>query len=117
MQDAIQHPDRYFSGEAWVLGDQAPPSLDRANLTQQLAGRYVADYLSEWRSFLKQASVVRYRGLPDAGQKLQILSSPQFPAAASWSIRRRTILQFPIRTSQKPSSQRRHWFLQTVLKR
>src|SRR5581483_11660982 len=34
MQDAIQHPDRYFSGEAWVLGDQAPPSLDRSSLTQ-----------------------------------------------------------------------------------
>ena len=82
MQDAILHPDRYFSGEAWVLGDQAPPSLDRANLTQQLAGRYLADYLSEWRTYLKQASVVRYRGLPDAGQKLQILSNPSSPLLA-----------------------------------
>ncbi|QNI33789.1 hypothetical protein H7849_07680 [Alloacidobacterium dinghuense] len=82
MQDAILHPDRYFSGEAWVLGDQAPPSLDRANLTQELAGRYLADYLSEWRTYLKQASVVRYRGLPDAGQKLQILSNPNSPLLA-----------------------------------
>ncbi len=82
MQDAILHPDRYFSGEAWVLGDQAPPSLDRANLTQQLAGKYLADYQSEWRTFLKQASVVRYRGLPDAGQKLQILSNPTSPLLA-----------------------------------
>lgn len=79
MQDAILHPDRYFSGEAWVLGDQAPPSLDRTNLTQQLAGRYLADFQNEWRTFLKQASVVRYRGLPDAGQKLQILSNPTSP--------------------------------------
>jgi type VI secretion system protein ImpL len=82
MQDAIQHPDRYFSGEAWVLGDQAPPSLDRSNLTQQLAGRYLADYLNEWRTFLKQAAVVKYRNLPDAGQKLQIISSPSSPLLA-----------------------------------
>lgn len=82
MQDAILHPDRYFSGEAWVLGDQAPASLDRANLTQQLASRYLTDYQSEWRTFLKQAAVVRYRGLPDAGQKLQILSSPSSPLLA-----------------------------------
>lgn len=82
MQDAILHPDRYFSGEAWVLGDQAPPSLDRANLTQQLAGRYLADYQGEWRTYLKQASVVRYRGLPDAAQKLQILSNPSSPLLA-----------------------------------
>jgi type VI secretion system protein ImpL len=82
MQDAIQHPDRYFSGEAWVLGDQAPPSLDRTNLTQQLAGRYIADYLNEWRSFLRQASVVRYGSLQDASGKLQILSNPSSPLLA-----------------------------------
>jgi type VI secretion system protein ImpL len=51
MQDAIKHPDRYFSGEAWVLGDQAPPSLDRATLTQQLTTRYIADFLTQWRTF------------------------------------------------------------------
>lgn len=82
MQDAILHPDRYFSGEAWVLGDQAPPSLDRANLTQQLASRYLTDYQTEWRTYLRQAAVVKYRGLPDAGEKLQILSNPSSPLLA-----------------------------------
>jgi len=82
MQDAILHPDRYFSGEAWVLGDQAPPSLDRTNLTQQLASRYLADYLNEWRTFLRQASVVRYGSLQDASGKLQILSNPSSPLLA-----------------------------------
>lgn len=82
MQDAIQHPDRYFSGEAWVLGDQAPPSLDRSNLTQQLAGRYLTDYQTEWRTYLRQAAVVKYSGLPDAGQKLQVLSNPSSPLLA-----------------------------------
>lgn len=79
MQDAIQHPDRYFTGEPWVLGDQAPPSLDRSNLTQQLTARYQQDFQSEWRSYLHSAQVVHYRNLNDAGSKLQILSNPASP--------------------------------------
>ena len=79
MQDAIQHPDRYFSGEVWVLGDQAPPSLDRTTLTQQLTTRYVTDFQTEWRTFLHSAEVVKYRSLADAGAKLQLLSNPSSP--------------------------------------
>ena len=79
MQDAILHPEKYFSGEAWVLGDQAPPSLDPKALTAQLASRYLTDYQTEWRTFLRSASVVRYRDLRDAGTKLQLLSNPSSP--------------------------------------
>lgn len=79
MQDAILHPEKYFSGEAWVLGDQAPPSLDPKTLTARLASRYLADYQSEWRTFLKSAQVVRYQNLRDASAKLQTLSSPNTP--------------------------------------
>lgn len=82
MQDAIQHPDRYFSGEKWVLGDQAPPSLNSANLTQQLAGRYLADYQTQWRAFLHAAQVVKYRSLGDAAAKLQLLANPNSPLLA-----------------------------------
>lgn len=82
MQDAIKHPDRYFSGEAWVLGDQAAPSLDRANLTQQLTTRYTTDYLAQWHNFLQSASVVRYRNLPDASAKLTVLAGNTSPLLA-----------------------------------
>lgn len=82
MQDAILHPDRYFSGEVWVLGNQAPPSLDRTSLTPQLAARYVGDFESEWRNFLHSAQVVKYRNLADAGAKLQVLSNPNSPLLA-----------------------------------
>jgi type VI secretion system protein ImpL len=96
MQDAIQHPDRYFSGEAWVLGDQAPPSLDRSNLTQRLSGRYLADYQNEWRTFMKQASVVRYSSLQDANGKLQILSNPSSPLLALfYTVSRNTAVANP----------------------
>ena len=82
MQDAIQHPDRYFSGEAWVLGNQAPPSLDRTTLAQQLTARYEQDFAGEWRAFLHAAQVVHYRSLGDAAGKLQLLSNPNSPLLA-----------------------------------
>lgn len=76
MQNAMQHPDRYFTGEDWVLGAQATPSLQAASLSQKLAERYSADFATQWRDFLRAAAVVRYRSLQDARQKLQSLSSP-----------------------------------------
>ncbi len=82
MQDALAHAERYFSGEAWVLGDQAPPSIDPGTLKAQLAARYVADYISQWRAFLKDAAVVRYRSLQDAGTKLTMLASNNSPLLA-----------------------------------
>ncbi len=82
MQDALAHPDRYFSGEAWVLGDQAPPSLDPGKLKDQLASRYQADFLAQWRAFLKDATVVHYKDLKDAGAKLTTLSGNNSPLLA-----------------------------------
>ncbi len=82
MQDALAHPDHYFSGEAWVLGEQAPQSIDTASLKSQLSTRYVADYLSQWRAFLKDAAVVRYVNLQDAGKKLAVLSKNDSPLLA-----------------------------------
>lgn len=79
MQDAIRHPDRYYSGEVWVLGNSAQASLDLAAVTQQLASRYVGDYENEWRTFLHSAAVAHYKGLGDAAAKLQMLSNPSSP--------------------------------------
>lgn len=79
MEDALKHPDRYYSGEVWVLGNQAQASLDLAAVSQQLANRYVTDYQAEWRAFLHSAAVVRYNNLREAGDKLSILSNPTSP--------------------------------------
>lgn len=77
MKDAIAHADRYFSGEQWVLGDQASANLDRAKLEQDARARYYTDFVKEWRTYLKSAAVVRYAGLKDASQKLTLLSGNQ----------------------------------------
>lgn len=79
MQDAIRHPERYYNGEVWVLGNSAQSSLDLAAVTQQLATRYVTDYENEWRTFLHSAAVVRNGSLGDAANKLQMLSNPSSP--------------------------------------
>jgi type VI secretion system protein ImpL len=83
MLDAIAHPDRYFSGEIWVLGNQtSASSLDRAALTQQLTTSYNTDFANEWRTFLHSAQVTRYSSLNDAATKLQLLSNPNSPLLA-----------------------------------
>jgi type VI secretion system protein ImpL len=79
MKDAIAHADRYFNGEQWVLGDQVAGNIDRAALAQGLRDRYNADFVKQWRTYIKSASVVRYAGLKDATTKLALLSGNQSP--------------------------------------
>lgn len=79
MKDAIAHADRYFSGEQWVLGDRATGNIDRGKLDTDLKARYYGDFVKEWRTYIKSASVVRYAGLKDASQKLLQLSGNQSP--------------------------------------
>jgi type VI secretion system protein ImpL len=75
MQDAIKHPERFFSGEEWVLGPQVSANLpDPSTLSQTLRARYQDDFVKQWRTYLGSTAVVRYRGLPDAAQKLTKLS-------------------------------------------
>ncbi len=82
MQDNLKHVDRFFNGEQWVLGNQAASTIDLAKLALQLQGRYVNDFLNQWRTYLKRASVVPYKNLQDASLKLKTLSSPQSPLLA-----------------------------------
>jgi type VI secretion system protein ImpL len=77
MKDAMAHADRYFSGEQWVLGDQAGANIDRAKLEPDLKSRYYGDFVKQWRTYIKSANVVRYASLKDASQKLQQLSGNQ----------------------------------------
>ena len=79
MQDAIQHPGRYFQGETWVLGDQAAGSLDTAGVSRQLAARYSSDYIKEWHDFLAQAKVANCGALREEPEKLGVLTGPDSP--------------------------------------
>jgi type VI secretion system protein ImpL len=82
MKTAMRNPERYFSGEQWVLGDQGPVNIDRANLGQQLQSRYFSDFIAQWRAYFTAASVVKYKDLKDASQKLTMLSGNASPLLA-----------------------------------
>jgi type VI secretion system protein ImpL len=86
MQKAMRAPDRYFSGERWVLGDRAIAALDRVKLEQDLKTRYYADFLKHWREFVRSTSVLRYASIPDAATKLSKLSSNQSPLLGAMCI-------------------------------
>ncbi|HET8548639.1 MAG TPA: ImcF-related family protein, partial [Bryobacteraceae bacterium] len=77
MQKAMKSPERYFSGERWVLGDRALAAFDRGRLEQDLRARYYNDFVRHWREFIRSTSVLRYTSVPDAAAKLAKLSSNQ----------------------------------------
>jgi len=80
MKDALRQPNRYVSGEAWVLGPIAQ-QLDPSALAQKLSERYTQDYLAEWRNVVQKAEVRKYASgdLSDADAKLGKLTSPTSP--------------------------------------
>ncbi len=78
MQDAINHPDSYLSGEEWVTGPSTQP-IDRGSLRAQLSQRYQEDFLAAWRTFLKSALVLPFANEEDAATKLHELDGPASP--------------------------------------
>ncbi len=79
VQSALGDVDRLFAAEEWVVGEQAISAEDRERLTQELADRYVTDYVEHWQSFLRSATVPGFGSTAVAAQRLDILSGNQSP--------------------------------------
>lgn len=86
MQTAFADVDRFFKGEAWVIGDQAPVTADRDKVREQLRAQYIGDYVNHWRRFLAEASVERFGGVQDGARRLGPLSSNQSPLLALFAL-------------------------------
>ncbi len=86
MNDAIRNPGRYVHGEKWVVGDQAAVNSDPRELFKPLLARYEADYTKEWRTYLRSASVVKYKDLKDASAKLSALADGSSPLLALFAL-------------------------------
>jgi type VI secretion system protein ImpL len=86
MQDAIKHPDPYFSGEEWVLGPQSSTTVDRTLLPSQLQEHYSADFLLAWRSFMTKALFMGYQNMQDAAAKLTVLDGNSSPLLELFSV-------------------------------
>ncbi len=94
MQAAMKNVERFFGGEQWVLGEQAAASVDRAELEKQIGERYRKDFVDQWRAYLDETEVVRYRNLGDAAVKLNAVSGNQSPLlAALWLASRNTAVE------------------------
>ncbi|MCU0245559.1 MAG: hypothetical protein MUC42_03235, partial [Bryobacter sp.] len=70
MTEAIRNFEKFFAGEEWVLGPQASAALDRAKIEPELLARYRADFLGNWREYLRNSTVLRYASVEDAARKL-----------------------------------------------
>lgn len=79
MQKALPEAYKYFGGEPWVLERTRSEDLDRAKLTADLSQRYVTDFVAQWRAYFKNSAVLRYTGLADAAQKLNLQTGTQSP--------------------------------------
>jgi type VI secretion system protein ImpL len=79
MQDAIQHPEKYASGERWVLGDQSGQAQGAAYSSADMTAQYSADFIKEWHQFVADAHVMSCGGLRDAAGRLNTLSGPSSP--------------------------------------
>lgn len=77
MNEALSKAAEFFGGEAWVLGDEAMEGLDPETLGPELRARYEADFLGNWREYLKSSSVQSYGSIRDAASKLSQLSGNQ----------------------------------------
>jgi type VI secretion system protein ImpL len=86
MQDAIKHPDPYFSGEEWVLGPQSSTTVDRATLPSQLQNHYSMDFLQTWRTFMTKAVFMGYQNMQDAAAKLTVLDGNSSPLLELFSV-------------------------------
>jgi type VI secretion system protein ImpL len=85
MQDAIQHPDRYASGEEWVLKSTSPP-MERGALTANLNTVYTADFIKAWHDYLNKAQVIPFSSFKDAAEKLGQFDSNTSPLLELFSL-------------------------------
>jgi type VI secretion system protein ImpL len=95
MRKAIPDPNRYVSGEQWVLGSVAQ-QLDPTSFQQKLTERYTQDYATEWRNVIQKAQVRGYANLADANQKLGKLTDITSPLLEFfWFVSQNTNVELP----------------------
>jgi len=86
MRGALKDIDRFFKGEAWVVGDQAPAMAGREKVLDQVRSLYTKDYINEWRAFLGAATVERFGSIQESARRLEPLSSNQSPLLGMLSL-------------------------------
>jgi len=79
VQERLDNVDRLLDHEAWVIGERAVSSGDRARLAQELRERYVREYVAHWRDFLAAGSLVPFGSVDQAARTLARIADNQSP--------------------------------------
>ncbi len=82
FQKELQDPDKYFSGEAWVLGPTSNAAENKADLARKIQQLYTDEFVKAWRAYIKATSVLGYHNVPDAANKLSQMVGNQSPLLA-----------------------------------
>ncbi len=87
MMQLIADAEKKFGGEQWVLGKQAGPVVqDWTQTKKDLANLYDDNYIDQWRKFIANTKFVGYTNLPDAADKLSVLSANDSPLMRVFSV-------------------------------
>nr|MCU0635528.1 hypothetical protein [Gemmatimonadaceae bacterium] len=86
VANALGDLDRYVGQEDWVLGRRTPLARNRDSVVVALRRLYRAEYVEQWRGFLRSASVVPFRGPADAATRLRVLSGNSSPLLGLFSL-------------------------------
>jgi type VI secretion system protein ImpL len=70
---------REFMGDAWILGDKAPPMTQSPRLAGDVVQLYEQDYIKAWDALLADVTVRAPRDTADAADVLGVLGSPTSP--------------------------------------
>jgi type VI secretion system protein ImpL len=68
-----------FVTDDWVLGPDSTSVNNMEGIQNQIRQKYAADYIREWREFLRSAGVTKFRGASDASSKLAQMSDNRSP--------------------------------------
>jgi type VI secretion system protein ImpL len=79
VQASLSNVDQLFAREDWVVGERAVSAEDRVRLAQELRSRYVGEYVSRWRDYVRTGAVARGSGVAAISQSLARLSSNESP--------------------------------------
>ncbi len=106
MTQLIADAEKKLGGEAWVLGKQGGPSTtDWGQMKKDLADEYDAKYIEQWRKFVANTKFVGYTNLPDATDKLGVISANTSPLLQLFAvISTNTNVDDRVRTAFRPAS-------------
>jgi type VI secretion system protein ImpL len=104
MDAAFKDSDRFFQGERWVVGDAgAAQAQDRDRTIAELRARYRADYVAQWRQYVRGLAVARPSGVKDAAAKLGVVGGAQSPLLAALALAaRNTTIDSTMRAAFQP---------------